>query len=160
MAAPAPPPDSPKDLTHPLPGFAFHVNLYQVGSLETNAHMYFKSVSGLKFETETMPVQAGGSNDRTFNLVGATKWANIVLKRGFAKGGNALLQLRNDWMFRPTKQRIGGKITQLDTNLQVVTSWTFHRGWPVKWELSDLDASKSEISVETIEIAHDGLTLG
>lgn len=151
--------DTNLDLAHPLPGFAFKVTLMHV-KLESNAEAYFKSVGGLKYETETVPVQAGGSNDRTFNLVGASKWSNIVLKRGFARG-STLLKLRDEWMYGVKKQRISGTIQQLDTTLtNVVASWTFHRGWPVKWELADLDASKSEISIETLEIAHDGLMFG
>jgi hypothetical protein len=30
----------------------------------------------------------------------------------------------------------------------------------VKWELSELDASKSEVSIETLELAHEGLSFG
>ena len=49
------------------------------------------------------------------------------------------------------------KITKLDTSKAAQCSWTFFNGWPCKWEISELDASKSEISIETLEIAHDGL---
>ena len=28
----------------------------------------------------------------------------------------------------------------------------------MKWELSEFDASKNEVAIETIEIAHEGLT--
>ena len=148
------------DLAHPLPAFGFKVTL-QAKGMESAHETYFRSVSGLRFETEVLPVQAGGVNDRTFNLIGATKWSNIVLKRGFAQS-SGLLTLRNQWMYDPSsRQRFDGVIEQLDTTLKTtMQKWTFHNGWPVKWELSDLDASKSEISIETLEIAHDGLTLG
>ena len=53
-----------------------------------------------------------------------------------------------------------GKIIQLDTALKDVAKWTFFNGWPAKWELSELDASKSELSIETLEIAHEGLKFG
>ncbi len=49
-------------------------------------------------------------------------------------------------------------ITQLDTALKPKAQWTFSRGWPCKWEISEFDASKSELAIETLEIAHDGLT--
>jgi phage tail-like protein len=141
---------------YPLPGFAFQVNL----TGNANEVAYFKSVSGLKYETETVPVVAGGSNHTTFNLVGSTKWANLVFKRGFARG-STLLTMRQQWLFNPQKSRIPqGSIVQLDSNLQRIGAWTFTRGWPVKWEVSDFDASKSEISIETLEIAHDGLSWG
>jgi phage tail-like protein len=131
--------------------------LENVPNLEGNAQMYFKSVSGLKYETETVPVVAGGTNSTTYNLVGATKWSNIVLKRGFVKG-SSFLTLRDSWIYSDKKVRISGTIIQLDTTmLTTMVSWKFIRGWPVKWEVSDFDASKSEMTIETLEIAHDGL---
>ncbi|HEX3871930.1 MAG TPA: phage tail protein [Pirellulales bacterium] len=158
MATNSPPPPAPpatnKKLSHPLPAFAFQV---QIGGHQ-NSVAYFKSVSGLKYETETVPVVAGGSNSTTFNLVGATKWSNIVLKRGFTKG-SSLLFMRDNWMYKFPKTRFDGAIVQLNTQLQPVVTWRFTRGWPVKWEISDFDATKSEVSIETLEIAHDGLTI-
>jgi phage tail-like protein len=140
-------------LSHPLPAFAFRVHIHGISE-----DAYFKTVSGLKYETETVPVVAGGSNSTTFNLVGATKWSNIVLTRGFTKG-SSLLAMRTAWMYGTTKTRFHGTITQLDTTLQAQVTWRFTRGWPVKWEMSGYDATKSEVSIETLEIAHDGLTL-
>jgi phage tail-like protein len=141
---------------YPLPGFAFRVNL----TGDANEVAYFKSVSGLKYETETVPVVAGGSNHTTFTLVGATKWPHLVFKRGFARG-SSLLRMRQQWLRDTPKRRIPqGSIVQLDSQHNPIGSWTFTRGWPVKWEVSDFDASKSEISIETLEIAHDGLTWG
>jgi phage tail-like protein len=140
---------------YPLPGFAFRVHL----TSDANEVAYFKSVSGLKYETETVPVVAGGSNHTTFNLVGATKWPHLVLKRGFARG-SSLLAMRKQWLDGPKTRIAQGSIVQLDSQLQRVGAWTFTRGWPVKWEVSDFDASKSEMSIETLEIAHDGLTWG
>jgi phage tail-like protein len=37
--------------------------------------------------------------------------------------------------------------------------WAFTSGWVCKWEGPDFDASKNEISVESIEIAHEGLMM-
>ena len=38
-------------------------------------------------------------------------------------------------------------------------SWQFSKAWVCKWEGPDFDASKNEISIETIEIAHEGTKL-
>jgi phage tail-like protein len=102
-----------------------------------------------------LPVRSGGQNNTTFQLVGATKWTNIVLKQGFTQGSE-LLAWRQRWMERKGERK-WGVITQLDTALNKMAQWKFHRGVPVKWELSELDASKSELAIETLEIAHEGL---
>jgi phage tail-like protein len=139
------------DRRDPLPLFCFKVELGLGGDA------FFKSVGGLKYETEVVPVKEGGSNGTTFNLVGATKWSNIVLKQGFT-GNSALLKWREDWL-KGTYNRIQtGRIIQLDTSLNPQAVWTFSSGWPVKWEITEFDASKSELSIETLEIAIEGLS--
>ncbi len=139
----------------PLPVFCFRVEAKFTAGNKGEA--FFKSVSGLKYETEVIPVREGGANDTTFQLVGATKWSNIVLKQGFT-GSSSLLAWREDWL-RGTCNRVEtGTIIQLNTALQPMASWVFYQGWPAKWEISEFDASKSELAIETLEIAHNGLT--
>lgn len=136
----------------PLPVFCFHVDLKLAGG----GVAFFKSVSGLKYETEVIPVREGGANDTTFQLVGATKWNNLVFKQGYT-GDSKLLAWREEWM-RGVGSRIDqGTITQLDGSLRARAVWTFVRGWPCKWEISEFDASKSELAIETLELAHEGL---
>lgn len=139
----------------PLPVFCFKVQLdFVVGS---GAELFFKSVSGIRFETEVVPVRAGGVNDTTFQLPGATKWSNIVLKQGFS-GSSALLSWRQEWLQGKMTRIKTGKITQLNTALKDTASWTFYNAWPCKWEIAEFDASKSELAIETLELAHDGIT--
>ena len=90
-------------------------------------------------------------NDTTFQLVGATKWSNIVFKQGFTSSSE-LLKWRRGVARRGTMTRVNGTITQLDTALESRSQWTFTRGWPTKWEISEFDASKSELAIETLEI--------
>lgn len=152
----------PNDLARPLPAYAFMVTF---DGVDATAAMYFKSLSGLKYEQETLPTPSGGTNDRVFNLVGQGKWSNIVLTRGFthATGGSALLSFREAWMYpgqggrAAARSRTDGTISQLDSTFTKVVSWKFHRAWPVKWSLSDYDATKSELAIETLELAHDGI---
>lgn len=139
----------------PLPVFCFHVQLDVKGV----DHLFFRSVSGLKYEQEIVPVREGGQNVTTFQLPGAIKWANIVMKQGFTKDSNkgGLLEWRKEWLNRKG-ERSDGTITMLNTAMEKVVAFKFIRAWPVKWEVSELDASKNELSIETLEIAHEGIT--
>lgn len=138
----------------PLPVFSFLIRFTDLpGTVET----FFKSVSGLRYETEIVPVKAGGANDTTFQLVGGMKWSNIVCKQGFTKS-SGLLAWREQWTKPGAKKRSGGSIIQLDTALKAQAEWKFVRGWPTKWEIAEFDASKNEVAIETLEIAHEGLT--
>jgi phage tail-like protein len=141
--------------TYPLPSFCFKVEMNFTGG---SGEAVFKSVGGIRYETELLDVREGGVNDTSYKLVGATKWSNLVLKQGFTKA-SSLIKWREEWLARTgTKNRADGKIIQLNTKLEAVATWSFTRGWPAKWELSELDASKSELAIETLEIAHEGLT--
>ncbi|MBX3158323.1 MAG: phage tail protein [Deltaproteobacteria bacterium] len=141
---------NPGDRQDPLPSFCFVIEIPGVQA-------FFKSVSGLKSETEVVQVKEGGANSTTFNLVGATKWAPIVLKNGFT-ADSKLLTWREDWATGRSMKRQSGVITQLDTALRPMGRWTFVRGWPSKWEIGEFDAAKSELSIETLEIVHEGLS--
>jgi phage tail-like protein len=145
----------------PLAGFCFKVtfnDLPKDGIVDT----YFRSVTGLRSENEVVPVRAGGANDTVFNLFGGAKLSPLVFKQGFTKG-SGLLKWRELWSRTDDdsfpKKRTSGTIIQLDMTLQVPQAvWTFVRGWPSKWELTEFDASKNELSIETLEICHEGLS--
>ncbi len=142
----------------PLTAFCFSL---QIAGIVESGEAFFKSVSGLKSESEVVPYREGGLNSHTHQLVGAIKWPNLVLKRGFvAKTGYKLLEWRQTWVRddpRVQLKRLSGKIIQLDSQMQEVCSWVFYDGWPCKWEGPDYDASKTELAIETVEIAHSGL---
>jgi phage tail-like protein len=130
----------------------------------------FKSVAGLKSESAVVELEEGGFNGTTRKLIGRTKWPNIVLKRGFCGATSELYRLRqkicNDLPSgatsttpnRVTPNRFNGTITQIGPN-GVECKWTFANAWVCKWEGPDLDASKNEIAIESIEIAHEGLVM-
>src|SRR5262245_38678853 len=113
------------DRRDPLPSFCFRVSIS--GVARESADAFFRSVSGLKWETEVLDVRAGGVNDSTFRLPGATKWTNITLKRGFS-GSSGFMKWREEWL-KGTCTRASGSIMQLDTELKVITTWKFEEAW-------------------------------
>jgi phage tail-like protein len=125
-------------------------------SLPGNVETYFKSASGLKYETEVVPVRAGGANDTTFNLVGGMKWSPLVLKQGFTNSSGLMAWVQKWTQGQMT--RTDGSIILLDTALKPSAQWDFVRGWPSKWDVGEFDASKNELAIESIEISHEGLT--
>jgi len=101
--------------------------------------------------------QEGGVTGGIRKLAGVTRFANIRLTRAFT-GDRSLY----DWhasIEKPQPVKVNGRITMFDRQGTRVASWTFTNGFPVKWEGPDFDASKNELAIETIEIAHEGLTM-
>jgi phage tail-like protein len=144
---------SPKPTrSDPYTRFNFRV---QLDGVDSGA---FSEVSGLDSVTEVIEYRTGDSTTTSsVKLPGLTKYPNIVLKRGITRD----LSL---WQWRKTvvdgnTDRRNGAIILLDEARKEVLRWTFRNGWPAKWEGPDLDASSSEVAIETIEIAHEGLEL-
>lgn len=146
-----PPPEGKKLRKDPLPVFCFHVVVTGKGDAT-----FFKSATGLKYEMETVQHRELGQNATTYQLFGGTKWSNVVLKQGFTKD-STLLEWRDEWLDPTQGSRPTVTITLLDTALVPQISWKLHRAMPVKWEISEFDASKSELAIETIELAHEGI---
>lgn len=131
----------------------------------------FRSCSGLKSESTVVELQEGGFNTTTRKLIGPTKYPNIVLKQGFAGADSPLWQLRKRFMNDlgsgkqseskgwQTPNRFSGTIIQKGLDGSRHTKWTFWNAWICKWEGPEFDATKNEISIETVEIAHEGLDL-
>jgi len=120
----------------------------------------FRSCSGLKSESEVQEVAEGGLNTTTHKLIGRTKFPNIVLKKGFTGPPYTLWKLRERFLNDSTGtkiKRFSGVIIQKGPG-GTEAKWTFERGFICKWEGPDFDASKNEVSIESVEIAHEGLT--
>jgi phage tail-like protein len=130
----------------------------------------FRSCSGLKSEATVVELEEGGFNGTTRKLIGRTKFPNIVLKQGLCGPTSELWKLRQQFIDdgheldmgdkkgRQTPKRISGTIVQMGPN-GAEAKWVFTGGWVCKWEGPDFDASKNEVSIESIEIAHEGLMM-
>lgn len=136
---------------------AFGVYHFAV-EIEGVQEAFFRSCSGLRSEAEAIALQEGGLNTTEHKLIGRTKLANLVLKQGFATPHlwEKRLQFVSDDPGTPLK-RFNGTIIQFGPGGKKVHTWRFVNAWICKWEGPDFDAGKNEISVESIEIAHEGL---
>ncbi len=120
----------------------------------------FKSVSGLKSETKTVDVEEGGLNTHVHKLPGPTTFPPLVLRRGFCHPASPLYTKYLEFVSQNGKKapRFNGFVRQLGPN-GTAAKWEFQDAWISKWEGPELDASKNEVSIESIEIVHEGLYL-
>jgi phage tail-like protein len=118
----------------------------------------FSEASGLTTDTNIIEYREGAEqHGTTRKLPGLIKYNNIVLKRGWTKD-------KSLWAWRKKvidgkTQRNSGSIVLLDEARNEALRWNFREGWPSKWEGPALNAKTSEVAVETLEIAHEGLEL-
>jgi len=118
----------------------------------------FTEASGLTTDTNLIEYREGNEpHGTTRKLPGLMKYSNIVLKRGYTKDTRLW-----DWRKRVIDgktQRTSGTITLLDEARQPALRWNFREGWPSKLEGPALNGKTSEVAIETLEIAHEGLEL-
>ncbi len=119
---------------------------------------YFLSVSGLEAEFETYPYSEGGLNDFVHQLKGRMRYGNLTLSRGVTRDKTLL-----EWFKTSKKRSERGAITikMFDAQLNLVQSWAFSAAWAVKYSGPRVDAGDSSgMSIESLEIAHEGLVPG
>lgn len=118
----------------------------------------FSEASGLTTDTNIIEYREGSEqHGTTRKLPGLIKYTNIVLKRGWTKDAS-LWNWRKKVIDGKT-QRTSGTIVLLDESRATALKWNFREGWPSKWEGPAMNAKTSEVAIETLEIAHEGLEL-
>ncbi len=111
----------------------------------------FKSVSGMDSETEIIEFKQG--NDMVVRKKpGRTTYANIVLERGYTATDDLWEWRRN--IEEGKIDRRSGSIIVLDNDgSSEVARYNFYEAWPCKWYVPDMDADKSSMAIEKVEIA-------
>jgi phage tail-like protein len=125
----------------------------------------FQECSGLEVEMDVQEYLEGGRNDGVIKRVGRAKYSPIVLKRGmfYGKGGAVNSDLWR-WLQgvvsgqRPVA-RYDGIIQVMSSGDDVVATWVFDHGLPMKIRGPELNAKTGEVAIEELHIAHEGLRL-
>ncbi len=116
-------------------------------------------VSGLTIERAVIEHQEGSDPTQTARkMPGMAKFSNIVLKRGIMSGDNEFFQWFNTAELN-TVERRDMVISLLDEQHQPRVSWRVRNAFPCKYSGPDLKANSSEVAFETLELAHEGLSV-
>lgn len=115
----------------------------------------FQECSGFDSSIAVVEHREGGSNTSVRKLPGLTTYSNIQLKWGITDD----MQLY-EWHLRAVRgnlERKNGSIVLLDRRSEEVARWNFVRAWPAKYDGPDLNAEASDVAIEMIELAHEGI---
>jgi len=118
----------------------------------------FTECTGLSVETEIFEYVEGGENTYTHKLPVRVKYSNITLKRGLDP---------NKDLFEWYQQCANGKIVRKNVSIMVygpeegqnktpIKRWDLRRAFPMKWVGPDLRSDAGAVTVETLELAHEG----
>jgi phage tail-like protein len=151
----------------PLPAYRFIVTLDKADAYLPPAQAQrvaeapageFQEAKGLGAELEVMVYPEGGVNDFVHQLPVRHSWNRIILQRGVVR--DPLLWA---WYQAGLTQSLGarrdGSIILLNPDGHRVMAWDFRAGIAAKWVGPELNAMESSLAVESLEIAHHGLSL-
>jgi len=137
--------------TWPLVRFQFRV-------VYDNMEFIFQEVTGLSAETQV--IEYRHNNSKVFDTIkmpGIQKLGNVTLKKGIFKGDDDLWKNFN--AIKNTAKKTTVVISLLDESNAVAMSWNLSNAFPTKITATDMKADSNEVAIETMEIAHEGLTI-
>jgi len=120
----------------------------------------FSEVSGLSQEVQAIEYRDGLMSGTTLPLKrpGLKKAGNITLKKGMVTENIELYRWLNN-SGQPNVERRDLVITLLNDEGTPVFVWSIAQAWPVKFEGPGLKASGNDIAIESVDLAHEGITL-
>jgi phage tail-like protein len=122
--------------------------------------MNFSKCTGLAGDVGVEDYPEGGENRFTHRLPTRPSFPNLVLTQGVGPSTELwtwFLQYRATGRVAPRDGQVV-LMSYVAGALVPVRVWAFTRGWPVKVTGPDLDAQSSSVAVESLEIAHHGLS--
>lgn len=123
------------------------------------ANIGFMEVTGLNINVDVTEYRSGSDPVQTLRkMPGLIHYSNIVLKRGIAKGDDDFIKWIKTIQLN-TVERRDVVISLLNENHDPVMVWRAHNAFPVKYSGPDLVADSSDVAIESLELAHEGLTV-
>lgn len=117
----------------------------------------FNEVSGFDASIDVIEYREGDHKMLTpLKMPGLRKYGNITLKQGVVDA-----KAMYDWMAKGLEgdvERQTITITIVDIAGNDAASWQVINAWPTKYTAPDFNATSSEVAIESMEIAHEGMT--
>jgi len=137
---------------YPIPKFHFRVEW-------GGTNIGFSEISGLNIENKVIEYRDGISPEFSkIKMPGMREYSNITMKRGVFKGDNEFYNWLNTISLN-TVDRRDLTISLLNEKHEPVVVWKIHNAFPVKVQSTDLKADGSEVAIEQLDLAHEGLSI-
>ena len=126
----------------------------------------FKKVSGLEIEVDVTEYREGTDTATVRKIPGLAKYPNIVCERGITDNAELIqwmqevVDLTREGQLPPDDDFRGEIVVELlSRNRETIREWNATSGFPCKITVGEFDATSSDVVIEALEIAHEGLSL-
>ena len=144
------------DVFYPPVGFHFKVEFEDLEN--ENIDVRFQSVAGLTVDMQTQSIKEGGEHRFEHMLPIRTKYTNLILKRGLTQNSKLI-----DWCTDAFQslviypKNVGVKL--LNEKKEPLMTWNIVQAWPKKLSVSDFNAEKGGLVIETLELRYQYFTI-
>ncbi|MEM0997101.1 MAG: phage tail protein [Bacteroidota bacterium] len=137
---------------YPLSSFHFAV-------VWGGVNVSFQEVSGLNINYEKIAYRGGASPEYNDTVMpGRPSFDDVVLKRGIFRGDSDFYR----WITTIRLNNVDRRdltISLLNSEHAPVVTWKIKNAWPMKVEGPTMNAGGNEVAIESITLAHEGLTV-
>jgi phage tail-like protein len=169
--------------TDPLRNFRFRVNFSKVGSNGVfdssivNFSGGFQTVSGLSITTSAIAYREGGYNTTAHMIPGMTTFSPITLTRGALFGNDSAITWMRGLFAASSAEGLqvsdsGNASFRVNMTIQLMDhpqadtsgnkprmGFYVHNAWITSLNYTSLDAQTGTLMIETMELAHEGLSV-
>ena len=137
-------------------GFHFNV-LFENLPDGTAADVRFQSATGLDVSFDVENWKEGGENRFEHSFPGRRRYADLTLKRGLLLPVHSGL---TEW-FSEAFQNFSVKpletvlVQLLDEKGKPLVVWKLAHVWPKSWKIGELNAERSDVLIETLELHYN-----
>ncbi len=134
---------------------------FQVSWGDSQGSVGFSEVSGLTMETEVVEYRDGADKQfSTHKQPGLRKYSNVTLKRGIAprEQGNGLFEWYNTATLGEVQRR-DVTVSLLNEAHEPAVTWKIRAAWPVKLEGPGLKSTGTDVAIESLEFACEGIEI-
>jgi phage tail-like protein len=136
--------------TYPFVRFRYNVTIPDVGAIG------FSEVTGFDASLDVIEYRNGNEKPPTpGKLPGIRHYSNVTLRWG-TTDNKAVYDWMAKWLTK-VEDRKTITVALLDDDAKELAAWTITSAWPVKYTMPELNSTSSEVAIEMIEIAHEGL---
>jgi phage tail-like protein len=145
--------------------FRFHVTFREqplgsgVGSDVDLCSGAFSECTGLEATMEPKVIKEGGRNYGAAQRAGQVTFSTVILKRGITSTQHLWQWWELMNVFGAYAHRLEVTITLCDPAGNEVMSWILDRAMPIKFKSPDMNAKGTEVGIEELHLAHEGLWL-
>ena len=102
-------------------------------------------------------IEEGGNNGFTRRVPGRVKVSNLTLKRGMTRSNDFIKWFMSTGPGAVDRRNIS--LVLYDVKGEKISSWHFQNAYPVKWVGPQFTSDGNTVAVETVEMAHEGMTV-